>query len=1472
MKQTLQTKSLLSVLMFLVFSLSAMAQLNLTVTPTDALCAGQGLLTFSVTGNDPAATITYVIYGGANTSAPQVGTVTQTPTSTPPYELRSLNAGTYTVVATQLIGGVPTVSAPQTVVIRTTTESAEYAPDIQGTRCGTDGKVTINTVRGVPVRYDLYNGTTPSGSPIATVNAPAAGLFENLAVGTYTVVVTDACGFTANITVPIIQETTNVIMDPVTWPVQAPLVLGEDWSLVDCNHIAPQHRISTVGLQNIFYPVVITYVVTSPDGVVQAPVTQRIEDGSNNQSFRSAPILFYPCQQYTYTMTLVDACGNTFSSPINVLNQCFEVNWEVNYGHCDESIIFTAKNWAPPFVVNFTSPSVGTFNPADHNDPLEHPNFAGPQAVYNNHVPDGTYSATVSNCGRTVTFPAIIVDKPDQELIMNGTILCEDPTGTISGAFTKTQTDFVHVTLVAPFPPGYTGPTNLDSGINPMLPSEFSFSGFPEGTYTIRGESECGEILDVVVTLVRQIAHPVVAFTSRAGCEEGFGSIWIRTVPPPPAGQVLVGLTIQSGPAAWEAANPGARPVDVTAQALATDGMLYLNGLPEGDYVFNVDDGCDPIPQYTMTVTGYHNTVRQATIDGGCVTFTVTVDVRDNSFSPSYWLQKKDGANWVNPNGNGGVYTPGTTPTTANSFRLTSPTLSNGVYTPGVTATSGTGEFRVIQVSSIFGNGVNTGARCLTELAVFRSGLAPEITGVLSFPCSGNSGEVMINALTSGDPSFVRYSVDGGTPQVSNVFTGLLPGVPYTFTVTDRCNTVNQVAQIQEAPPLVVTRTGDCDGQPVTLSLPEFNFLTYEWYNTAAPTVILSTNGTLTFPTFDSAANAGTYEVRVVNPANATSCLNQTIAYTIAPNVLPNAGADNTTMPAICTGSVATVDLATYLVAPFDASGTYTLVSGTGGTLTGSVFDISTITTGGTFEFNYTITNSCGNNDSALLRVTLIESPVAPTVAPIAVQCEGSTITLTAVSTTPGVTYEWTTPRGTFTGATLSYTNAVIADSGTYSVVAKNGICESAPTAVTVTVTAAPIAGGDNNTPICNDVTGSVLDLADYLVAPYDAGGVWTLSATNTPPAGSFNATLNTFDTANLFGTYDFVYTVTACGTTNDAVISFVLNAIPNAPVATVAAAVVCENSSIQLNTPAVAGATYSWTKGGSVVSTAQNPAIPATLAAAGDYVLTISVNGCTADSAPVNVVVTPLPQFSLAGNTVICPTQFTTLSVVPTNFALTDAAISYQWTLNGASVSNAPTARVDALGDYIVTVTNANGGCPTSHTITVTADPDPFSIVLEGDCVNERFIMSITNIDEIGTTQSIVWSGPGISETAGNNPTIDLTAKTIGTYSVTVTNADGCFKTQTIDVTSTSCMIPRGISPEEVDGKNDFFDLTNLGVQNLQIFNRYGLQVYEKNNYTKEWYGQSDKGDLPTGTYFYVAKMADKQVTGWVYIQRNSN
>ena len=71
----------------------------------------------------------------------------------------------------------------------------------------------------------------------------------------------------------------------------------------------------------------------------------------------------------------------------------------------------------------------------------------------------------------------------------------------------------------------------------------------------------------------------------------------------------------------------------------------------------------------------------------------------------------------------------------------------------------------------------------------------------------------------------------------------------------------------------------------------------------------------------------------------------------------------------------------------------------------------------------------------------------------------------------------------------------------------------------------------------------------------------------------------------------------------------------------------------------------------------------------------------------------------------------------------------------------------------------------------------------------------------------------------------------------------------------------------------NDCFKLNSFNVDRLQIFNRYGMKVYERANYKDEWCGQSDKGDdLPDGTYYYVIERASEAATtGWIYINRKN-
>jgi hypothetical protein len=104
-----------------------------------------------------------------------------------------------------------------------------------------------------------------------------------------------------------------------------------------------------------------------------------------------------------------------------------------------------------------------------------------------------------------------------------------------------------------------------------------------------------------------------------------------------------------------------------------------------------------------------------------------------------------------------------------------------------------------------------------------------------------------------------------------------------------------------------------------------------------------------------------------------------------------------------------------------------------------------------------------------------------------------------------------------------------------------------------------------------------------------------------------------------------FTYTVT-------------VNPQPVTPTITALTAV-CVGSTIHLQTPAIPGATYSWTGPAGFSSASQNPDVTnVTTANAGVYTLIVSVNGCTSQPATVNAIVDLPPVASAGPDQIACP------------------------------------------------------------------------------------------------------------------------------------------------------------------------------------------------------------------------------------------
>jgi gliding motility-associated-like protein len=87
----------------------------------------------------------------------------------------------------------------------------------------------------------------------------------------------------------------------------------------------------------------------------------------------------------------------------------------------------------------------------------------------------------------------------------------------------------------------------------------------------------------------------------------------------------------------------------------------------------------------------------------------------------------------------------------------------------------------------------------------------------------------------------------------------------------------------------------------------------------------------------------------------------------------------------------------------------------------------------------------------------------------------------------------------------------------------------------------------------------------------------------------------------------------------------------------------------------------------------------------------------------------------------------------------------------------------------------------------------------------------------------------------------------------------DGCISPKTIVrifvYDEISIHIPNVFSPNN-DGVNDVMTIKTQGIaalQKLTVFDRYGAIVYSSREPQKGWNGQSAKGNLPAGTYYYI-------------------
>jgi gliding motility-associated-like protein len=200
----------------------------------------------------------------------------------------------------------------------------------------------------------------------------------------------------------------------------------------------------------------------------------------------------------------------------------------------------------------------------------------------------------------------------------------------------------------------------------------------------------------------------------------------------------------------------------------------------------------------------------------------------------------------------------------------------------------------------------------------------------------------------------------------------------------------------------------------------------------------------------------------------------------------------------------------------------------------------------------------------------------------------------------------------------------------------------------------------------------------------------------------------------------------------------------------------------------------------------------------------------------------------------------------------------------------------IDSLsqGLYIVTITDAQG-CIQIDSVLV-SQPVDLSLTLVSPFTNENFNISFyggsdgsIDLTAIGGTDPyyFTWSNGQIMEDPSN-----LTA---GSYSVILTDQNGCVATKSIELNQPQGLeMPTAITPNN-DGDNDYFVVRGIEAYPnnvLTIFNRWGNEVFTKDNYMNQWTGSNGSGDeLPEGTYFAILEINNRTIVlkGYVEIRR---
>ena len=481
----------------------------------------------------------------------------------------------------------------------------------------------------------------------------------------------------------------------------------------------------------------------------------------------------------------------------------------------------------------------------------------------------------------------------------------------------------------------------------------------------------------------------------------------------------------------------------------------------------------------------------------------------------------------------------------------------------------------------------------------------------------------------------------------------------------------------------------------------------------------------------------------------------------------------------------------------------------------GSTSQQVTISEPGEYEVTVTDANGCTATSSS---ISVTQTEVLISSSSSTELCAGQTLDLTASA---GDTYQWQLNGVNIPGETTN--TLTVASAGNYTVVVEIGSCTIVAEEVVVTEFA-PAVSANGPTEVC---AGNPTELQASAGDSYQ----WELNGVAIP-----GATSSTYST-DVPGSYSVDITLGACAGTSSIIelTAFQAQLVASGDVT------LCDSESVDLT--ASGGTNYSWSLDGNAIG---GNVDTYTANTAGNYEVTIdNGNGCSqSESLAVTI-----------GDPITVVETITDASCGEANGAISLTVSggfgSYDFDWSPLTPTSSDISGI-TQGNYDVTITDAEG-CTFTATYTV-GDAGQ----LTGSVTpNSATIESGSSVDLVATGGANYSWSPSIGLSCSNcpNPTASPTETT--TYTVIISDDNGCQTTASVTVTvESSCVdifVPTIFSPNN-DGNNDIMCVYGscISAINFEVFNRWGEKVFETTDPEACWDGKQNGKELNSGVYIF--------------------